>query len=367
MFLSISNLVHADNKEWKTGYIITNNNDTIYGLLAYRNGVSDWETCIYKKTESDAVQIFTPSQIKEYSYSEGLRYESIELNVKSKKDLYFAECLLKGKMSLYYLIINNEDPFKSYYSVDSETKRIINIPVIDTETNYLTKTRIKNRLKTIFNFNPELNKEIDNHMLNRDNLTYLFKKYNDITCSDNVCVTYNEPRRSKKMYLTPFTGFVTTFSKLEEDERSKTSISLSPIIGLKLQINTSKISDRAFFNCGIQGSSFTSKLGDGQIIKSNIVSLTFDGEYRDMQHPLKPTFECGLSFNKLFSKTYTNKEPDISGQYLAIQTSFGISVPCMKREIPIRLFYSQNIFTSPRDLGFIKNIGLSVGYRFKIK
>lgn len=361
LFLCIALYTKADNKEWKEGYIITNNNDTIRGLLAYRNGEDDWKNCLFKKTETDSIQAFTPLDVKEFFYNIGIRFEAINLEVKSKTNLYFAECLLKGSMSLYYLKINNEYFYESYYSVNSLTGRIVAIEPLKDCTDYYTKIKRKNLLKALFNSNPILNKEINEHGLERNNLIDYFKKYNDLTCSEYVCVSYNEEKKKRKKYLSVFAGPIVSMENDDYDEAKYSTRYFCPVLGVKLHINPSKISERTFLCLGIQNYTYYLKDDENTNSKLNVLSFSVGTEYRYMSSKLKPDFEFGLFFSTRNSIIDSSKNTNTFAGYSGFYTSLGINIPCNKTEIPIHFYYSQDF-----SLGYIRNLGLTIGYRFKI-
>lgn len=355
LLIFISLYTKAENREWKKGYVITNNNDTIHGLLAYRNGEEDWKNCLFKKTETDSTQLFTPSDLKEFFYNEGVRFESINLEVKSITNLYFAECLLKGSMSLYYLRIKNEELYESYYSVNSSTGRIISIEPITDCTDFYAKNKRKNLLKAIFNFNPILNKEIDKHALERDNLIDYFKKYNELICSEYTCVSYNEEKKKRKKYLSISAGSIASFES--ESQSKQTSSYFSAVIGAKLYLNPSKISERSFVCFGLQN--FTYYINnDEKNYTVNILSLSVGSQYRYMPSKIKPDIECGIFFNMNNPIINSNES---SYYCTGIYASAGINIPCKRNEIPIHIYYSQAL-----SFDQFRSIGLTFGYRFKL-
>lgn len=348
--------VKADNKEWKSGYIITNNNDTIHGQLAYRDGVDDWKNCLFRKSHTDSIEVYTPLEVKVLFYNVGIRFESINLDVPPIKGTFFVECLLKGDMSLYYLKMNNNKEFDSYYAVNKTTGITRSFSQIEEYTDYYANNKIKTRLKAIFNFNPEINKEISNRTLNRDNIIEIFKKYNNLSCNNQNRVLYQEKKRKKSKYLSIYTGAIGTLFK--DECESSTNTYLSPELGAKLYISTSKLSERVFLCLGLKGYAYLTNDQDETI---NILAYSLGTEYRLMHKKLKPSFEIGAILNTYNSILNSKKiEPGFLA-YFGIYANLGINIPYRKSEIPIRISYSQDAVQ-----GSIKNLELSIGYKFKL-
>lgn len=49
VFIFFSCVSYSANVEWMKGYVVTNESDTIYGELGYRDGTGDWKECFYRQ------------------------------------------------------------------------------------------------------------------------------------------------------------------------------------------------------------------------------------------------------------------------------------------------------------------------------
>ncbi|MBS6267854.1 MAG: hypothetical protein KH586_02765 [Tannerella sp.] len=49
LLIFIPEILFAANKEWEPGYVVTTQNDTIEGYIAYRKSMEDQEKCLLKK------------------------------------------------------------------------------------------------------------------------------------------------------------------------------------------------------------------------------------------------------------------------------------------------------------------------------
>jgi len=106
--------------DYRTGYIINLQGDTIYGLINFKGDKANAKSCIFKKGNDLEKVTYTPSQIKSYQFVDGKYYlSSISLNYKLK-DHVFLECLIKGSLSVFYY----QDDVKDHYFVAKDTSII---------------------------------------------------------------------------------------------------------------------------------------------------------------------------------------------------------------------------------------------------
>ncbi len=376
LFILIRPSIHAANEEWKTGIIITNQGDTIRGMLAYRNGLGDWKKCQFKKNHSEEVNIYTPQQIKAYIYDIGLFYKSINLKVEGEENEYFVECLVEGTISLYYLKMDGEKNLYSYYAVDASSGKTIPFPSIN--HSYAQKERIRNSIKAIFNFNEKLDKDIKGADCSRNSIIALFKKYHTLTCSESSCITYQEPKHKSSTYISPFIGiqFNKNYSIIQTSRINYSRNNISPLIGGNFQMSFDKISNKLLFEFGINANQIIINGYQSPILKVNFKAiqiannigieyiyninnktyLLLQGGYN--QYLMCPTKnEVTLSKGRIDVKTYH------PGYYIGTGISFSVN---KNHSIPVRINYSRLIYFK-EDLSVLNdNVSLSVGYTFNL-
>jgi hypothetical protein len=85
--------------DFRKGYIIKNNGDSLSGFVDYRVGAKSFTTAYYRASKKDATTKFTPEQIRAYGFRGDKRFESAKIPGKQAK--VFAETLVKGELSLY--------------------------------------------------------------------------------------------------------------------------------------------------------------------------------------------------------------------------------------------------------------------------
>jgi len=383
IFLLLINFpILGANVEWKPGSIITNEGDTIHGTLGYRNGAGDWKECLFKRNLSDSVNNFTPIQIKGYIYDLGPYYESISLNVEGQENKYFAECFVKGIISLYYLEMNERKEFKYYYSLNASDGK--KAAIYAQNKSYFEKQKIKKALSAVFNYNPQLKKDIKKMDCSRSSLIALFKKYHDLTCTEYTCISYQEPKYKFKYYITPYAGAQSnsTFYSVSWERGESIINNFTSLLGVNFQMNANKKSDRIALNVGFNISQI--KMGrDKEPVfledyKAIQIANNIGAEFRFMNYKIHPLIEVGLAQSLLFEKQNRNHttmvnpitgddkfffEKTLIDKYrFGFYLSTGILIPLKNnRAIPIKATYHK--YVSSEDNGY----SLSVGYTFRLK
>ena len=101
LLIFIPEILFAANKEWKSGYVVTTQNDTIKGYIAYRKSMEDQEKCLFKKDIRSPEFNYTPNELISYQYDDGLCFQSKNIKTAHLNGKYFVECLLEGIINLY--------------------------------------------------------------------------------------------------------------------------------------------------------------------------------------------------------------------------------------------------------------------------
>ena len=83
IFLSIIRL--NAQSDFRNGYIIENDNDTIIGLIDYKGSKANAKKCIFIKDINSENQIFTPEEIKGYRFTNSKYYISKFVNTENEK------------------------------------------------------------------------------------------------------------------------------------------------------------------------------------------------------------------------------------------------------------------------------------------
>ena len=213
---------------FKNGYIITNQNDTINGLVDYRGEIRNMRVCKFKKDERSDVQTYMPGSIKGYRFTEGKYFISKYIETKSFTDTVFVEFLLKGVSNLYYY---NNANYSSYF-IESDEGQLLEL--IDQEemveengVTYIKKnTRYHGNLIYAFKECPEIRRDAEKVKIGHKSLIEITKKYHDYMCDDEQCIVYEKKLPFLRVQLIPMVGYA--MSQLETDNSSLEHFNFSP-------------------------------------------------------------------------------------------------------------------------------------------
>lgn len=103
-FTSVSANAQTD---FRPGYIVRANGDTLIGYIDYRGDALMSVVCRFKPDYTDKAILYSPDDINEFKFNEGKYYVSRE--VKGQK--VFLEFLIKGKVDIYFHMDQRGDHF----------------------------------------------------------------------------------------------------------------------------------------------------------------------------------------------------------------------------------------------------------------
>jgi hypothetical protein len=210
--------------DFRDGYIITNNFDTIYGLLNY-NKIKKHLNCEFRGFTDSSSQFYSPFQINSFRYIDDKYYISKKIRLKKSYDKYtqishvgnngsyetekvwysdttyfekevFLEFLVKGKINLYYYLDNLG---ASHYFMEKDLDSLIDLTseinkYIDEYGNELRKSNesYKRDIYFLMKDAPELQTEIRNISLDHKNLINITSEYHNYVCKDHECIIYKK-------------------------------------------------------------------------------------------------------------------------------------------------------------------------------
>ena len=225
------------------GYIITNHNDTIPGIIDYRGDSKNAYICMFRADEEQAFKKYTPQEIKGYRLADGgIYYITRTFPVNGEDKTFFAEFLLEGAISLFH---HTEEGIDYFYFVDEEGKVSV---VKDTHENddrskYRTLVEI-NRIKRegmnegvqLFSKSPKTVDKLWESDCEPSRLMKLTKEYVEEFCpSSGECIEYWYNEKKSALVKTRFrieAGMLSGKFKIEKaDNRPNSSVS-TPQIGV---------------------------------------------------------------------------------------------------------------------------------------
>jgi len=191
---------------FRPGYVITNENDTLRGLIDYRGDVRNSKSCDFKENEASVVKEFKPFGIKGYRFTDSKFYVSKTVITNSMEVKLFLEFLVNGKADLYYYF----DGDNSHYFIEKSDKQIFELTneeqhIFANGHEYIRDSKdYVGRLKNAFIDCPQIFSSIDETTLGTKSLINLTKKYHNYVCSDEKCIIYEKQFKPIKLKFAPF-------------------------------------------------------------------------------------------------------------------------------------------------------------------
>jgi hypothetical protein len=228
----VTSNLHAQS-DYKPGFIINNNNDTVHGFIFYR-AENLHEKCTFKKTKDAKSVDYKPFDIVAFGFAEGTFYISKNFTIENETSAAFLEYLIRGKASIYYLRRNTD-----HYFIEKENTRIIELTEPDKyvkkdgKTFFINK-QFKGKLKATLQDCREIFPQIEQTNLTHSSLTKLAKTYHNKVCPDQQCEIFERTRKSIHVNWNIYGG--TSFDKLEFGIDYKTNYASGIKFGAGIEI-----------------------------------------------------------------------------------------------------------------------------------
>lgn len=214
VFLLFATLVCAQSN-YRPGYIITLQNDTVYGEIDYRTDKMNAARCVFRSTGDGGEAItYHPSELRGYRFTDdGRYYVSKSVFLQEEAQPFFLEYLLKGIKSLYYLETGDELPV--YFIEDGGKLVKVDAPQLSNQAvNFQFKGQ-KDRyipvLHYVFRDCPQLSSRIDNLRFSRTDIVKLARDYHYAMCTSNEdCIEFEakEANHSIQLHFTFYGGII---------------------------------------------------------------------------------------------------------------------------------------------------------------
>ncbi|MBN2774057.1 MAG: hypothetical protein JXR31_07390 [Prolixibacteraceae bacterium] len=345
LFININVYPQTD---FRPGYIITNQHDTITGFIDYRGDIRNCRICAFKSNESSDPVEYLPGEIFSYRFTKSKYYISKEFEIDSVKTNGFVEYIIDGIVDLYYYATNNA----SYYLIEQEDHTIIQLDKVnknvrfgETSKNYVFEyKKYIGKLKYIFSQYPELFPEIDKTSLNHRSLASITKKYHEYVCDDDQCIDYTKKIQWVELNLALNAGISHSTISISDGYYFSENYnnSVSPILGVTADLILPQVSEKLSFillaEIGISNyESFDIKDYSYQEIQitNTIDCLPLDIstglKYTYPKGKFRPIIYAGMGFKQLLALKTIHKEVRIHEGQSVIYTNDNIT---FKRFLP---------------------------------
>lgn len=285
--------------DYRPGYIITLSKDTVEGFILYTTSEVKFTTCSFRKTLSDEVTIFTPTQINGYRLKNDSYFSVRSVKIDTEiNQLYFAEILVLGKATLFRI-------FDKFYLEDSQLK-VYPLEQTITEIIEEDKRYKKNDYKYVGILNwqfadcPKAQRQVKGVGLKERDLTILFEQYN--SCFDQKQTSFKGEKPWSQTYIGLSGGAMITQILNIDDFPLSRSMNADQFkkdkglfIGLSYSFSSPRISERFSLNIDL----FYQKASHESIVStSETYDVVFFG-YTSLRLPLSVSYHFVNSRNNL--------------------------------------------------------------------
>lgn len=281
LFLFATGILYSQTN-FKPGYIITSNNDTVKGEIDYRGDELMAETCRFRLHETAEEIKYSPNDIVAYRFNDNKYFIAKELNGKK----VFLEFLIKGKINMYYVRDKNGD----HYFIEKAGTAIVEIPYetgikyIDEAPYFYTSTKHIGLLNYYMQDAPELLPRIAQFgKPEHDNLIKLAKDYHTLMCKDTACIIFEKPLPLLQIKL----EFVNGAINFTDNVDSKIQLQCGVLMHLWLP----RTNENLYLRIGQLFTLFKTK--DGEFILNKIPVQV---EYMYPKGNVRPVFAYGVNF-----------------------------------------------------------------------
>lgn len=204
-FIIINANILICQSEWKVGYLVTNNNDTLSGQINLTSYSKMGEQCTFRSNSNSQSKTFLPKDIKSYSIKDVAFYVSKKID---DTQTVFLEYLVNGKLDLFYIRKNDDDR----YFIETDTlplkELIYNEGIRNVNgVNYQYETKTHLGLLAFYTRDaPELYSRIGKIKPDFKALKRITVDYHNIVCKDESCITYRNREPYTKVAIGPHIG-----------------------------------------------------------------------------------------------------------------------------------------------------------------
>lgn len=218
IFFSLFTQNSLSQYDYRRGYIVDMNNDTLHGWIEFGNPKTNYKYCFFKTDSSSEAKMYTPEDLKAYIFPNQKYYISKTIKKDDKEIKVFLEYLLHGIVNLYYYKDNNEGNF---YYIEKEgvlTELTNTVKEIRTDKGLFTKE--SNRYIGVFKYitkeDPTLHTKIEKMNFDHKSFIEISKSYHQNVCDSFDCeIFYKKKLNDSKWVLKGGISAGLTYSKLD--------------------------------------------------------------------------------------------------------------------------------------------------------
>jgi len=236
--LLLSNTLLA---QFKEGYIIKNNNDTIFGQIDFEGSVKNSDQCKFRALTSGAVNQYSPKDIKAFRFIGSKYFTSAVIMVDSVPRKVFLEWLIMGKASIlsYTPSLVNQRYF--IQMVNDSLSELQNTYQTKESNGYQYDAFKKEYIGELcykFNDYPAIFPTIKRAIFSRNELIKIAKLYNEKAGENKEIIVFEKNAKKLKWEVGPSFGYYSSQLKLNSDIPEKVDPARSISYGLAINLSS---------------------------------------------------------------------------------------------------------------------------------
>jgi hypothetical protein len=371
--------------DFREGYYISHQNDTIKGLIDFRGNTFNSIQCRFKPKSDSQAKEFTPHEIKAYRFIDGKFYVSKQMTLEKRDTAFFLDCLIKGELTAYFLRTGDD---KDYYFVEDSdgTLNTVNNNAIIIDSLGTKYTHRSNQYKGFFHYyfrdHPDLQQVVKTMPYKRNAVIKISKKYHEKACTDGSdCIIYEKKLSKNEVKI----GVTALYGNYNSDY-GITSGSLFIIrgttnsigIGVESQIQLSDLSEKLFFTPRL---AYNSMKAEGKTpgynnyrhykMSINNVKLNLGAKYLFPKYQVRPILLAGAYTELLKFSNYSARQlssniefPDQLKLKSLFQVGFYIGTGVQFKNLKLNVIYDINTNKGHGKYFYKKGFEYSLCYYF---
>lgn len=313
--------------DFRPGFIITRENETIQGEIDYRGEIRNSSFCTFRENLKSTPVQFNPGEINAYKFTDSKYYVSKKILIDEKEKDVFLEFLVNGIVNLYFF----RDLNNYLYFIEGKDGELIELSNEKRKeyiegTGYVEKNSNKfiGILKARLADCNEIQNKIDNAVLDHNSLIEITTQYHDYMCKDEKCIVYIKEAGKIVLKFAPVVGYGISSLRFDKGQFSdfKFQIGQFLFVGISTNFSFPKWNEKLsldteidLFKLNFQGNYteeqnfktdyYTANIEVVSLKPSAAIKYTFHSE------KIKPTLALGIYSNFFISVGQNNQKKSV--------------------------------------------------------
>lgn len=292
--------------DFRPGYIVNINRDTIQGFILYSEGNQKFTRCYFKTSLQQPETKYTPADIVGYRLKNDSYFSvrSVKMDLETKEQ-FFAEILVQGRATLFKILdrFYLEDNQQNIFPLEQTSREVVqdNKRFLRTDRKYLGILNWK------FSDCAKMKRQINDVTLHERELTIAFEKYN--SCFNQQTTSFKDQKPWTRHAVGVASGVI--FTNLDVDglasfiDSKKFKHDTGMAIGLRYTISSPRISEKFSMNVGFTFQKASHKSDMRTSDTRDIVSMQYNAfripvsvtyNFSALNRRLAPFLEGGVAF-----------------------------------------------------------------------